>query len=90
MIPDQFYMSGLGIIIYLILYLPLVLVFFWALWRKTKLPLGGVVALGLVLATLPLWDVYITSLDASRLCKEQGGLPVYKTVEADSFRGGAT
>ncbi|MFC1626431.1 hypothetical protein ACFL19_01870, partial [Pseudomonadota bacterium] len=72
MLPDQFYMSGLGIIIYLILYLAPLTVFFWSLWRNTKLPLIGIVPIGLVLATLPLWDVYMTSLDASRLCKEQG------------------
>ena len=85
MLPDQFYMSGLGIIIYLILYLAPLTVFFWSLWRNTKLPLIGIVPIGLVLITLPLWDVYMTSLDASRLCKEQGGLHVYKTVEADGI-----
>ncbi|MFC1542488.1 hypothetical protein ACFL4M_01190 [Pseudomonadota bacterium] len=88
MLPDQFYMSGLGIIIYLILYLAPLTVFFWSLWRNTKLPLIGIVPIGLVLATLPLWDVYMTSLDASRLCKEQGGLHVYKTADANSFGGG--
>lgn len=88
MIPDQFYMSGLGFGIYLVLYLPVILVFLWSLWRKVKLPLVGVVPIGLVIATLPFWDVYMTSLDASRLCKEQGGLHVYKTVEAEGFWGG--
>lgn len=88
MIPEHFYMTQTGIGIYLILYLPVVLVFLWSLWRKVKLPLIGVVPIGLVLLTLPFWDVYMTSLDASRLCKEQGGLHVYKTVEADGILGG--
>lgn len=86
MIPDHFYITGLGIIIYLVLYLPAVLVFLWSLWRQIKHLLWPVVVpLGLVLVTLPFWDVYITSLDASRLCKEQGGLHVYKTVEVEGI-----
>lgn len=88
MLPDHFYMAGIGV--YLILYLPAVLVFLWSLWRQIKHLLWPVVVpLGLVLASLPFWDVYMISLDASRLCKDQGGLHVYKTVETDGFLGGS-
>lgn len=88
MIPDHFYMTNLGIIVYAALYLPVVLIFLWSLWRQTKSFWKLTAPLGLVLITLPFWDVYMIGRDADRLCSEQAGLHVYKTVEADSFRGG--
>ncbi|RLJ69173.1 hypothetical protein [Sulfurisoma sediminicola] len=45
------------------------------------------VPLGLIVATVPLWDVYAIGVEAKRLCKEQAGLKVYRTVEADGFLG---
>lgn len=88
MIPEHFYMTNLGKIVYVAIYLPLVLGLFWWLFRKFKSAWPLLVLLALVLLTLPFWDVYIIGRDADRLCSEQGGLRVYKTVGADSFRGG--
>ena len=33
------------------------------------------------------WDVWLLSREANQLCREQGGLHIYKTVEADGFIG---
>lgn len=87
MIPDHFYMTNLGIIVYAALFLPTVLVFLWSLWRQTKLPWKLTAPLGLVLITLPFWDVYMIGRDADRLCKSEAGLHVYKTVEAVGVAG---
>ena len=86
MIPEHFYMTDLGKIVYVILYLPAVLVFLWSLWRQIKRLLWPVVVpLGLVLVTLPFWDVYMIGRDADRLCSEQAGLHVYKTVKTEGI-----
>ncbi len=36
------------------------------------------------------WDVYQIGQQATKLCREQGGLHVYKTVEAEGFNGGSS
>lgn len=87
MIPEHFYMTDLGKIAYLALYLPLVLGLFWWLYRKFKSAWAVWMTLALVVLTLPFWDVYMIGRDAERLCKEQGGLHVYKAVEVEGFRG---
>lgn len=33
------------------------------------------------------WDVYLIGQQAKKLCKEEGGLHVYKTVYVDGFKG---
>jgi len=88
MLPEYLYMTDLGKMAYAVLYLPLVLVMLWLFFGKFKLPKVMLVVLALVLLTLPFWDVYMIGRDAERLCSEEGGLHVYKVVEADSFRGG--
>jgi hypothetical protein len=88
MLPEHFYMTDLGKMAYVVLYLPLVLGSLWFIYRKFKKARLVIVVLAPVLLALPLWDVYMIGRDAERLCKEQGGLHVYKVVEADSFRGG--
>jgi hypothetical protein len=76
-------MSNLGKIAYVALYLPLMLLLLWLIYRKLKSTWPFLVLLSLVLVTLPFWDVYMIARDADRLCREQGGLHVYKTVEAE-------
>lgn len=88
MIPEHFYMTDLGKMVYVAVYLPLVLGLFWWLYRKFKPTWPFLAVLALVLLTLPFWDVYMIGRDAERLCKEQGGLHVYKTEEAEGFWGG--
>ena len=85
MIPEHIYMTDLGKMAYVAVYLPLVLGLFWWLYRKFKSAWPLLIALALVLLTLPFWDVYMIGRDAGRLCKEQGGLHVYKTVEAEGI-----
>jgi hypothetical protein len=88
MLPEHFYMTGLGKIAYVALYLPLVLGLLWLLLWKLRSVWPLWIILAIVLLTMPFWDVYLIGRDADRLCREQSGLHVYKTVEADSFRGG--
>ncbi|WP_020677438.1 hypothetical protein [Geopsychrobacter electrodiphilus] len=87
MLPEHMYMTDLGKMAYVALYLPLVLGLFWWLYRKIKSALPFLVLVALVLLTLPFWDVYMIGRDAERLCREEGGLHVYKTVEAEGFLG---
>lgn len=45
-------------------------------------------ALALPIAFIAVnWDVWLVSREANRLCREQGGLHVYKTVEAEGLAG---
>lgn len=92
MLPEHMYMTELGKIAYVAFYLPLVLGLLWWLHRKffhkIKLAWLLTVVFTLVLVTLPWWDVYTIGRDAERLCREEGGLHVYRVVKADSFRGG--
>lgn len=83
MITEHFYMTDLGKIAYVALYLPLVLGLLWLLYRKCfrkvglAWPLTAVVAV--VLRTLPFWDVYMISRNAERLCREQAmTAPAYR------------
>jgi hypothetical protein len=87
MLPEHLYMTDLGKMAYVVLYLPLVLVLLWLFFWKIKLPKLMLVVLAPVLLTLPFWDVYMIGRDAERLCREEGGLHVYKVVEAEGFLG---
>lgn len=89
MIPDHFYMTELGKWAYGVIYLPVIIVVFLLLWKKLKLPLVLLAPIALVFLSLPFWDVYTIGRGADRLCQEQSGLHVYKTVEAEGFLGGA-
>ena len=88
MIPEHLYMTDLGKIAYVVLYLPMVLFLLWLIYRKIKSAKLFLVVPALVLLTLPFWDVYMVGRDADRLCRERGGLHVYKTVKAEGFLGG--
>ncbi len=87
MFPEHFYMTELGKMAYLAIYLPLVLVILWLLFWKLRKLWPVWVALSMALLTLPFCDVYLIGRDADRLCREQGGLHVYKTVKAEGFLG---
>jgi hypothetical protein len=87
MLLEHFYMTGLGKFAYLAIYLPLVLGLLWVLLWKLRSVWPLWIVLTLVLLTLPFCDVYLIGRDADRLCREQGGLHVYKTVEAEGFLG---
>jgi len=90
MLPEYLYMTDLGKMAYAVLYLPLVLVLLWLVFWKFKLPKLMLVVLAPVLLTLPFWDVYMIGRDSERLCREEGGLHVYKVVEAEGFLGGGS
>lgn len=52
-------------------------------WRSVILP-AVMIPISFVVA---FWDVYFIGQQATKLCKEQAGLHVYKTVEADGVSG---
>src|SRR3989338_1034007 len=47
----------------------------------------SIIVLWAVAILVAYWDVYQISKEARRLCKEEAGLHVYKTVEAEGFLG---
>jgi hypothetical protein len=94
MIPDQLYFTWLGWTAYLVIYLPLTLVVCALIysklaptWKSSRARTAMLVSVALVVATVPLWDVFVLSFEAQRLCREQAGLKVYRTVEAEGFLG---
>ena len=62
---------------------------YWLVLRRFKFGLIliviGILWTGAVVAAY--WDVYLISKEAERLCREEAGLRVYKTVEAEGFLG---
>ena len=94
MLPEHFYFTGVGWFGY-VFYVPLALgliglLYAFVLRRITVKIIRWPVMVILVIAllTAPLWQALSISYQAERLCKEQGGLHVYRTVEADGFLGG--
>jgi len=92
--PDRFYITGLGLMAYVAIYAPLALAIAWFVYKSylsrinnASLRRGALLSTTAVLVSLPLWEVYGVSMQAERICKEQGGLRVYRTVEADGFLG---
>lgn len=91
---DHFYMTGLGVMAYGAIYLPIALFVSWQVHRRILLRLPKawlrhvlVFAISGAIVTAPLWDVYAIGQQAERLCKEQAGLHTYKNVEAEGFLG---
>lgn len=93
-IPDHFYMTGFAGLLYVVIYAPLALGVSWLLyrflflrllWEKAGVAMGVLVAALLVLA--PLMEVYVISVKAKSLCREQGGMKIYRRVNADGFLG---
>ena len=94
MLPEHFYFSGAGWLGYAF-YVPVALLsiglIYWFIFRRisTKaVRIFGLFAVSLIFMTIPLWEAISVSNAAERLCKEQGGLHIYKTATADSFLGG--
>ncbi|MFA5913279.1 MAG: hypothetical protein WC830_06940 [Burkholderiales bacterium] len=91
---DHFYMTGLGMMAYGVIYLPFALFASWLVyrWILRQLPMVWlrrllvVVSAGAIV-TAPLWDVYAIGREAEQLCNEQAGLHIYRTVEAEGFLG---
>lgn len=90
--PEYFYMSGLGKIAYVVLYLPAVLIFLTVLYRfwLRLLPIiwlrrSVMLLLTLFFAAAPWLEVYYISVEAQRLCRSQAGLHVYRVVDAEGF-----
>ena len=63
----------------------------YRLLRKRRPAVGWGLYLSALLTmvsfVVAFWDVYQIGQQATKLCKEQGGLHVYKTVEAEGFIG---
>ena len=94
MFPEHFYFTGAGWLGYFV-YIPIALfilgLLYWLLLRripKIAIRLILLIILSVPLLTFPLWEALSISYEAEKLCKEQGGLHIYKTVETDGFLGG--
>ena len=94
MIPETFYLTGagwLGYFVYVPIALAVIAFLYWLLLRRIPIIAVQIISLIMVsipLLTFPLWEALSISYEAEKLCKEQGGLHVYKTVETDGFIGG--
>lgn len=91
---EHFYLTGIGIAGYVTFCVPLAMFLTWlihryGLRRFASFGLRSVVTflIASLLLSLPLWDVFVISLEADKLCREQAGLKVYRTVEAEGFLG---
>ena len=89
------YFSDMLPIGYFIIYLPFVLFVIWLVYKLilkrisiASIRLTSTILFSLILLGLPWLDVYRISHEAGSVCKEQGGLHIFKTVEADGFIGG--
>ena len=96
MLPEHFYFTGAGWLGYFI-YVPVALLvtglIYQLLLRRISLLVirwPVMIIVSIVLITWPLWGALAISYQAEKLCKEQGGLHVYKTVETDGFLGGVS
>lgn len=88
---DHFYMTGVGMAGYVIVYVPLALfISFLIAILLRKLPKflrwSIPLALAVFLVSAPLLEIFYISYKASRLCRAHAGLKVYKTAQADGFR----
>ena len=88
---DHFYMTGVGMAGYVIVYVPLALfISFLIAILLRKLPKflrwSIPLALAVFLVSTPLLEIFYISYKASRLCRTHAGLKVYKTAQADGFR----
>ena len=94
MLPEHFYFTGAGWLGYFI-YMPIALLVIGLIYRLLLRRISLLVircpvmiVTSIVLITWPLWGALAISYQAEKLCKEQGGLHVYKTAETDGFLGG--
>jgi uncharacterized membrane protein YraQ (UPF0718 family) len=65
---------------------------YWLVLKRFRLSVRfiSIVALWVTAVLVAYWDVYQISKEARRLCKEEAGLHVYKTVEAEGFLGASS
>lgn len=63
--------------------------FYWLILKRFKLAIKitGIFTLWVVAIFIAYWDVYQIAKEAERLCREEAGLHVYKTVEAEGVSG---
>jgi len=93
MLPQHFYFTGtgwLGYIVYIPIGLAVLVTMYLLLLRKISsisVRMFSLVSIAVFLMTWPLWGALTLSYEAENLCKEQGGLHVYKTAVTDGFVG---
>ena len=94
MFIDRLYITGLGLGVYGVLYVPVLLLGLAVFYRKVLssvrlagLRWGVLLLVAALTLSLPLWDVLSISIEARRLCQEQGGLRVHRTAETAGFIG---
>lgn len=94
MLPEHFYFSGAGWLGYIAyapaaaMLLPLFNQLFLRRISNVRSRKFWLVLLAVPLVTWPLLAVLMLSYEAKGVCREQGGLHVYRTVEADGILGG--
>lgn len=57
---------------------------------KLVVKITGIFSLWVIAIFIAYWDVYQIAKEAERLCREEAGLHVYKTVEAEGFLGSSS
>ena len=91
--PDHFYLTELGkgaYVIYAFVTVVVAVIVYQKLLSRLQtraLRFALLAALTLPILLAPLWEVYRISMEAKRLCHEQAGMHIYRTVEADGFLG---
>ncbi len=62
---------------------------YWLILKRFKLAvkITSILLVWVVAMFIAYWDVYQISKEAERLCREEAGLHVYKTVEAEGLVG---
>lgn len=65
---------------------------YWLILKRFKLVVKiiSVLSLWIFAVFISYWDVYQIAKKAERLCRDEAGMHVYKTVEAEGFLGYAT
>ncbi len=64
-------------------------IIYWLILKRFKLVIKiiSILCVWFIAVFIAYWDVYQISKEAERLCQEEAGLHVYKTVEADGLAG---
>jgi len=57
---------------------------------KRSIKIISIASIWIAAIFIAYWDVYQISVEAERLCRDEAGLHVYKTVEAEGFLGYAS
>jgi len=64
-------------------------IIYWLILKHFKwlIKITSIASLWIAAIFIAYWDVYQISREAERLCRDEAGLHVYKTVEAEGFVG---